>query len=133
MRILIVEDDNSIRDILKTIVEATFPESKALAAECGQDALRAVNANGMPELILLDLGLPDMSGFEVLAALRDKGCAAKVIVITAEDGPIQRSRAARMDVDFFIAKPFDSRALRTIMSKLLNVAIFCTPAKALLA
>lgn len=115
MTILVVEDESSIREILTHVVESTFPGALVLSAACGSDALAAVQTHGMPDLIFLDLGLPDMSGFDVYAALQKQGCNAKVVVITAEDEPTQRNRAARMGADVFMPKPFDSRELKTIL------------------
>jgi DNA-binding response OmpR family regulator len=118
MKILVVEDDKSIRDIVCLVAETAFPQASIESACCGHEALASAGRTGAPDLVLLDLGLPDMSGFDVFMALKRMGFSSKVIVVTAEDAPLQRTRAARLGAAAFVSKPFSSRLLRETMREL---------------
>ena len=81
-RILIVDDDRSIRRTLEK-----FLQSEGYAVTTAQDAPGAIAAaaSDAPDVMLLDLGLPGGSGFDVLAALEDKPRPPAVVVVTARD------------------------------------------------
>lgn len=117
MYILVVEDDVSIRDILVLVANSAFPQAHVEAAGNGTDALR-MSRDRRPDLMLLDLGLPDMTGFDVLAALNRDGRAGRTIIVTAEDMPDRRRRAQDLGADAFVTKPFDGRVLRKLMLSL---------------
>lgn len=112
MRILLVEDDHSLASGLK---EALVREGYAVDhVATGSLALAAVAAEA-PDMIVLDLGLPDMDGLDVLAAVRDKGLRTPILVLTAR-GQLQ-DRVAGLDrgADDYLAKPFDMAELTARM------------------
>src|ERR1035437_1852321 len=78
-------------------------------------------ANGVYELILLDLGLPRKSGLELLAGLRKKGHAMPVLVITARDSVADRVKGLDAGADDYLVKPFDlnelSARIRALMRR----------------
>ena len=77
-------------------------------------------ANGVYELILLDLGLPRKSGLELLAALRRKGVATPVLVITARDSVADRVKGLDAGADDYLVKPFDLDELSARVRALLR-------------
>ncbi len=109
--ILIVDDDAGARDTLEALL---FHEGYRLDfAHNGQQALEKAAAI-IPDLILLDVMMPDMDGFEVCQHLRDSGTLAEVpvIMVTALDDRDSKLRGIEVGADEFVAKPFDRTELR---------------------
>lgn len=104
MRILLVEDDRSLANGLQTALRR-----EGLAVDhvsTGKAALQAVQANA-PDLIILDLGLPDMDGLEVLNSLRSGQQAPLVMVLTARDTTADKISGLDRGADDYLAKPFE--------------------------
>ena len=106
-KVLIVEDEPQIRLLLKT----TLSRAGYQALEAG-DAREALNAKSIdkPDLILLDLGLPDRDGLELVAALRAEPRSA-LIVVSARDQTEQKVAALDLGADDYVTKPFDIEEL----------------------
>jgi len=84
MNILLLEDLPEIRAWLKTLAQQVFPDATIAEASCIQDALALVKTQKF-QLAMLDLGLPDGSGVDVVQALRDKQPDAQSVVVTIHD------------------------------------------------
>ncbi|MBD3337378.1 MAG: response regulator [Candidatus Eisenbacteria bacterium] len=108
--ILIVEDEPALRRFLELLLRRHGFEVRA--AEDGQAALDCL-AEATPDLVLLDLMLPKIDGFEVCRRLRAQPATAAtpVFVVTARATQEARRRCAVAGADAFIAKPYDPRAL----------------------
>ena len=106
--ILIVEDEARIASfIAKGLKAAGFvPRTTALGREAVELALQ-----GDPDLILLDVGLPDISGFEVLTALRGQGVTTPVIMLTARSSVADRVAGLQGGADDYMPKPFSFEEL----------------------
>lgn len=103
MRILIAEDDTILADGLSRSLR-----NAGYAVDCvfnGSEADTAITAQAY-DLLILDLGLPKMSGFEVLKRLRSRSVALPVLILTAADSVDQRVRGLDLGADDFMAKPF---------------------------
>jgi len=110
IRVLVVDDDEDIRTILRLLLEGEG-YCVALAAN-GREALDRV-AERPPRLVLLDLHMPEMSGWEAHQRLREQRAAIPVVFMTA--GEHARREADRHGADGFLAKPFElADVLRTI-------------------
>lgn len=105
MRLLLVDDDPEIRTSVRVGFELQWRDVEILEAASGVEALRLVEER-RPDLVLLDVGLPDLDGFAVLRELRAFS-AVPVIMLTARDEPIERVRGLEAGADDYIAKPFD--------------------------
>jgi DNA-binding response OmpR family regulator len=102
-RILVVEDDDAIREGL---VAAFASEGwEALAASDGRAGLE-LGLREDPDLVVLDLMLPDLDGFEVLRRLRADGVETPVLVLTARSLPEDRVRGLNLGADDYVVKPF---------------------------
>ncbi len=102
-KILIIDDDPAILKVLGMILEQRgFEVHKALRAEEG---LR-VAYRTQPDLVVLDIMLPEMDGYEVLRRLRELS-DVPIIFLTAVDGPKQSAKGLNMGADDYIAKPYD--------------------------
>jgi two-component system KDP operon response regulator KdpE len=101
-RILVVDDEPSILRVVAANLRARGYE--ALTAATGEDALTVIEAQ-QPDCIVLDLGLPDVGGLEVLARLRT-WTTMPVVILTAVDDEHRRARALDLGADDYITKPF---------------------------
>src|SRR3989304_136880 len=103
MRLLIVEDDASLASGLRRILEA---EGYAVdVTSRGEDAVLAA-AQERFDLVILDIGLPRMDGFEVLRRLRAAEKPMPVLVLTARDAVEDRVRGLDLGADDYMVKPF---------------------------
>jgi two-component system, OmpR family, response regulator len=103
MRILIVEDDLSLAAGLVQILRA---EGYAVdATSRGEDAVEAASQERF-DLVVLDIGLPDIDGFEVLRRLRDAEYRVPVLVLTARDTVDDRVHGLDLGADDYVGKPF---------------------------
>ena len=102
MRVLIVDDEPQILRFLRPALEASGYQ--VLHAASGHEALRLI-ANSAPDLIVLDLGLPDMDGKEVIARARSFA-AAPIVVLSARDREAEKIAALDLGADDYVEKPF---------------------------
>ena len=102
-RILMVEDDSDARAIFRTILEHAGYQVLEIT---GGSTATAVVRRERPDLVLLDIGLPDVDGWEVAARLRDDPeiGAVPILVVTAEERPEGRQRARQLSVGL-LSKP----------------------------
>lgn len=102
-RILIVEDDKSLRTGLALSLKAEgYQPIEASTVAFGL----AQAAEARPDLILLDLGLPDADGMQLLKTLRAKGDSTPIIVLTARDDEESKVAALDQGADDYVSKPF---------------------------
>ncbi len=101
-RILVVDDEPQILRFLRPALEASG--YAVLHAGGGHEALRLI-ANAAPDLVVLDLGLPDMDGKEVIAAAR-QFTAAPIVVLSARDREAEKIAALDLGADDYVEKPF---------------------------
>ena len=102
-RILVVDDEDNLRFLVRTALELAGFETAP--AETGREALELVRSY-RPDLIVLDVMLPDLDGFAVLKHLRDAGVATPVIFLTARDSVDDRVRGLTIGGNDYLAKPF---------------------------
>jgi DNA-binding response OmpR family regulator len=104
VRILIVEDDTSLVEGLK---KALAPSGFAIDHESsGSDAVDIVPSEAY-SLIVLDLGLPDIPGQEVLRRLRGNGCEVPILILTALGEVKDKVKCLNLGADDYLTKPFD--------------------------
>ena len=101
--ILLVEDEEGVRQTLAENLPTAGPYEVVTAASA-KAALRAFNERE-PDLLLVDLGLPDVSGLELLRIIRNR-CTVPIIVLTARNDEATRVLALEMGADDYLAKPF---------------------------
>ncbi len=105
MRLLLVDDDPDIRTSVRVGFELGWRDVEFSEAGTGSDALRLIEEL-RPDLVLLDVGLPDMDGLAVLREIRAFS-AVPVIMLTARDERIDAVRGLEAGADDYVAKPFD--------------------------
>ncbi|MFI0410459.1 response regulator transcription factor [Actinomadura sp. 3N508] len=107
-RVLVVEDEANIRDLID--VALRFHGFATVTADTGEEALRTAGEE-RPDLILLDVMLPDLDGFEVCRRLRASGDQVPVIFLTARDTPSDTVTGLTLGGDDYVTKPFSIEAL----------------------
>ena len=103
IKILVVDDEPNIRDLLASGLR--FAGFSVLAVSNGNDAVTAAE-KGNPDLILLDVMLPDMSGFSVTKKLRSMNILAPVLFLTARDEVEDKITGLTVGGDDYMTKPF---------------------------
>ena len=109
-KILVVEDEPDIRKLVNyNLVQERY---KVLEAEDGEQALKIVQRD-KPNLVILDLMLPGLSGLEICKLLRERPDTAKlpILMLTAKAGEADRVVGLEMGADDYLAKPFSPREL----------------------
>lgn len=101
-RILVVDDEPQIRRFLRPALVAAGYD--VIEAENGTDALKAV-ATAAPDAVILDLGLPDMDGKDVISSLRGWS-DIPIIILSARDREVEKIAALDLGADDYIEKPF---------------------------
>jgi len=105
--VLVVEDDRDIRELVRRYLERAG--HAVLSTGSGVEGLTLL-VDGAPDLVVLDLGLPDLDGLEVLREAR-AGRAVPVIVLTARSEVEDRIRGLSLGADDYVAKPFSPTEL----------------------
>ena len=106
-RILIIDDEAPIRKFVR--IGLTAQQCEIVEADAGAEGLRLVSAR-QPDLVVLDLGLPDADGFELCRRLRGSG-DVPILILTARDEEADRVVGLELGADDYITKPFSPREL----------------------
>lgn len=109
MKILVVDDDPHLLDVVTIGFRLQWPDSDVLQARDGASALRAVREQH-PDFVLLDVVLPDRDGFAVLAEIR-RHSSVPVILLTARGEETDQVRGLELGADEYVVKPFSLLAL----------------------
>jgi two-component system response regulator RegX3 len=117
-RILVVEDEARIAEVVQSYLEREG--HMVVTAATGADAL-ADFARRRPDLVVLDLGLPDMAGEDVCRRIR-AASDVPIIMLTAKDGEEDLVRGLQLGADDYLTKPFSPRELRARVRALLRRA-----------
>ena len=105
--VIVIEDDSNIADLLDTYLRgAGF---RVLLAAAGERGLELITQQS-PALAILDIGLPDIDGFEVCRRIRTKS-SMPVLFLTARDGEIDRVLGLELGADDYVTKPFSPREI----------------------
>lgn len=117
MRVLVVEDEPVLRSQL---VRSLRDENHAVDSACdGEEGLYKI-LNGSYELVILDVMMPKMDGFEVLQRMRTSGASALVLMLTACDAVEDRIQGLDIGADDYLVKPFDLAELKARVRSLLR-------------
>jgi DNA-binding response OmpR family regulator len=117
MRILLFEDHSRLADsITKGLAGLGFGVDAFLTADEGLNAFKAINYDA----IVLDLGLPDRDGLDVLRELRQGGSSAPILILTARDGVEDRVTGLDAGADDYVVKPFAMTELAARLRALLR-------------
>jgi two-component system response regulator MprA len=117
MRILVVEDDRAVREALRRAL--TLGGYEVQSAEDGEQAIEMV-VQGVPDAVVLDIGLPGIDGLEVCRRLRLLGNRVAILILTARDVVSDRIDGLDAGADDYLVKPFDVEELKARLRALLR-------------
>ena len=106
-RVLVVEDEKSISGLIKAILTANGYD--VITASTGNEAFSMISSH-CPDLVVLDLGLPDMDGMEIIKAVRS-WTSLPIIVVSARSYERDKVQALDMGADDYVTKPFSAAEL----------------------
>ena len=118
-RVLVVEDDEKSRRLLVDVLG--YHGYDVAAVDNGEEGLRAASARA-PDVALLDIQLPDITGFELLVGLRDRNCCGEklpVVAVTASVMDTDRRKILAAGFDAFVSKPVNIGELLATIDRLL--------------
>ncbi len=105
MRILVVDDDADVIESVRLGFELQWRDIEVIGALEGEEALDRVEQDH-PDIVLLDVGLPDLDGFVVLKRIREFS-DVPVVMLTARDDPIDKVKGLELGADDYVTKPFN--------------------------
>ena len=119
MNILVVDDDPDVIEAIALSFGLQWPEARTIQAKDGRSAIAAVSRDS-PDVVLLDIALPDMDGFEVLRRVRERS-DVPVLMISARGEERDKVRGLELGADDYITKPFGylelSARVRAVMRR----------------
>jgi DNA-binding response OmpR family regulator len=117
MRILAVDNEPSVTFSLKYVF--TAPRYELTCVDSGQAALTKLDGNPDPyDVIIVDQKMPNLSGAELVGAIRERGITSKIIAVSAHLSSDVREAYARLDVHEMFTKPFNVADLRSAVDRL---------------
>jgi DNA-binding response OmpR family regulator len=105
MKVVVVEDDKGIVDAIGVAFEFRWPGAAVVGAMTGKDGIRLVRDES-PDIVILDINLPEMTGFDVLKEIR-KTSAVPIIILTVRSDDEDMLRGLEAGADDYIVKPFN--------------------------
>ncbi|MDT5027314.1 MAG: two-component system, OmpR family, response regulator [Micromonosporaceae bacterium] len=128
-RLLVVEDDPNIVELLSASLR--FAGFDVTAATNGADAVSAAR-DVRPDLVVLDVMLPDLDGFEVIRRMREGGVRTPVVFLTARDATDDKIRGLTLGGDDYVTKPFSLEELTARIRAVLRRTVLDQPESATL-
>ena len=125
MRILVVDDEPDLIESVRLGFELQWREIELLESGTGEDALDRVEQDH-PDIVLLDIGLPDVDGFEVLRRIREFS-DVPVVMLTARDDAMDKVKGLELGADDYITKPFNHLELMARVKAVLRRLSMPTP------
>ena len=117
MKILIIEDEKLLANSLKTLLESKgFEAETVYDGETGSDYAML----GIYDLIILDVLMPNINGYQVAQSIRAKRCTTPILMLTAKSALEDRIDGLNAGADYYLTKPFDSRELLACVNALLR-------------
>ena len=117
MKILIIEDEKLLADSLKALLTGKgFHVEAVYDGETGAEYALL----GIYDLLILDVMMPGLNGFEVARKVRSQRCATPILMLTAKSGLEDRIEGLNAGADYYLTKPFDTRELLACINALLR-------------
>ena len=117
MKILIIEDEKLLADSIRRLLER-----KGFEVECVYDgkAGKQYAELGIYDLLILDVMMPEMDGFQVAREVRKSRCSTPILMLTAKSDLEDRIAGLNAGADYYLTKPFDTRELLACINALLR-------------
>ena len=117
--ILIVEDHEAVRASLINLLRANFKDCRFLETQNGEEAIALVRAH-KPDIVLMDIGLPEMSGIEATRHIKTEVPKTKVVVMTIHEAPHYQADAYAVGASGFLLKKEIPSKLVPLLAELLS-------------
>ena len=117
MKILVIEDEKMLADSLKALLQNRGFEVEVVYD--GEDGAEYAEL-GIYDLLILDVMMPGLNGYEVARRVRSKRCATPILMLTAKSGLEDRIEGLNAGADYYLTKPFDTRELLACINALLR-------------
>ena len=104
MKVLVVDDDDRVRDALEIGISLQWEDARVISAADGEAGLDLF-FNEEPDVVLVDVSMPKMNGFEVLKAIRQVS-DVPVIMLTGRGDEVDQVRGLELGADDYVAKPY---------------------------
>ncbi|MCI9036480.1 MAG: response regulator transcription factor [Oscillospiraceae bacterium] len=117
MKILIVEDETLLADSLRDLLEARGFETEVV---CDGESGAAYAELGVYDLVILDVMLPKLDGWQAARQIRARRCGVPILMLTARSGILDRVEGLNAGADYYLSKPFDTRELLACVNALLR-------------
>ena len=118
LKVAVIEDDPQIREVISLCFKLCWPEVSVVLAPGGEEGVKLVKTES-PDAVILDIGLPDIDGFEVLARIRHFS-SVPVIILTVRSDEADEFTGLELGADDYIVKPFNPRELIARVKKVLS-------------
>ena len=125
MRILVVDDEPDVVESVRLGFELQWREIEVAGAGSGEEALDRIEED-RPDIVLLDIGLPDIDGFEVIRRIREFS-DVPVVMLTARDDAMDKVKGLELGADDYITKPFNHLELMARVKAVLRRLAMPTP------
>ena len=109
MKILIIEDDRAIVEAISLTLQLNWPDTTLVSAKLGEEGIELLQSE-KPDAVILDLGLPDISGFEVLKRIR-LFSDVPILILTVRSDESDIVRGLEWGADEYVIKPFRQKEL----------------------
>ncbi len=122
-KILLVDDIKEFRALLKLLLSGDFD---VVTAEDGEKALDMIESGCNPDVIVTDLLMPGMDGYQLISNIRSKKCWSNIpiIVLSNVDTPAEKQKLTRSkEINTFLNKPFNTRELNEGLKKSLDTVL----------
>ncbi|MEA5017361.1 MAG: response regulator transcription factor [Erysipelotrichaceae bacterium] len=117
MKILVIEDDILLANAIKKLLESKNFEVEAVYD--GKDGVEYAEL-GVYDLLILDVMMPSMNGYEVARKVRSKRCTTPILMLTAKSALEDRVEGLNAGADYYLTKPFDAREMLACINALLR-------------
>jgi len=117
-KVLVCDDDDRIREIIGEIVKGRGYDVQKV--NNGKEACEYVKAGNQVDLMIIDIMMPEMDGYEALANIKDAGFDVPTIMLTAKTQDKDIVKGYRAGADYYITKPFSNKILLKMVDHLLN-------------
>lgn len=117
MKILVIEDEKPLADSIRALLE-----KRGFDVECIYDGVNGAEYAqlGIYDLLILDVMMPGMDGFQLAKSVRARRCATPILMLTARSGLEDRIQGLNAGADYYLTKPFDTRELLACINALLR-------------
>ena len=118
MKVLLIEDDPEIVEIVKITLDMRWPDVDLLSTFLGEKGIELAKTE-LPDIIILDLGLPDTNGFEVLRQIREFS-EMPLVILSVRGEELDKIKGLELGADDFVSKPFSPGELLARMQAVLR-------------